>query len=143
MPDNDAAILKALKSKINKLVKVVLDEATLNSDFRQKLENALLEPSSYNSSSKAAKSVTKISKLTKAKEKINLVSFLQENGKERLADELSLKTDTELKAILRTERIKEPRELKTIERQQMIDAILKNASQNLNQGIRVSGISKK
>lgn len=131
MPETDAAIIKVLKSKITKLVKVVLDEATANEEFRLKLESVFGEDAPV---AKPAKTATRTVKASKAKETFNHVSFLQEHGNEKLAAELSLKTDTELKAILRKEKIRNTRELNKMERQQMIDEILQDAESRLGGG---------
>lgn len=153
MLETESAILENLESKITKLAKVVLDEAAANSEFRRKLENVFLDgptPISAVKASKPAKakisaakaskptkakaSVAKTSKQTKAKEKFNTVIFLQENGRAKLQEELSLKTETELKSILRNEGIRKPKELKSIEREQMIDEIIRDAARRLESG---------
>ncbi|MBO0721628.1 MAG: hypothetical protein J2P41_12445 [Blastocatellia bacterium] len=153
MPETDAGILKDLKSKIAKLAKLVADEAAANSEFRHKLQSVFMDKPTPISAAKVSKptkakvsaakaskptkakvSAAKAPRPTKAKENFNSVVFLQENGRDKLQDELSLKTETELKLILRNEGIRKPKELKSIEKEQMIDEIIHDAERRLKAG---------
>jgi hypothetical protein len=62
------------------------------------------------------------------------VNYLQENGEEKLQEELNKKTDTELRQVLRSEGVKIGKDLKTIEREEMIQEIISNTKRRLKQG---------
>jgi len=64
----------------------------------------------------------------------NAVSYLQDNGEEKLQEELNKKTDTELKQVLRSEGMKTGKDLKTIEREEMIQEIISNTKRRLKHG---------
>jgi len=64
----------------------------------------------------------------------NAVSYLQDNGEDKLQEELNKKTDTELRQVLRSEGVKTGKDLKTIEREEMIQEIISNTKRRLKQG---------
>ncbi len=139
MSDNDTVVLKALKSKLNGLLKIVLAEAENNEGFRKSLEELLLGSPAPKSSRKASQTGPKPVRTRKVKEKFNTVGFLEQHGEDGLIKELSSKSETELKGILRNEKLKRPKGVKVFEREQMIEEIVKDAKNRLYHGLIPAG----
>ncbi len=120
--------LKAIESKLNNLVKVIMNKAESDPEFASKLEEVLLSDS-------LRKSIS--NKKTKAKkENFNAVAYLHEHGEPKLQEELSTKTDDELRQIMRSEGIKiqKVKGVKSIDRQEIIEEIVLKTQRRLNQG---------
>lgn len=128
MPETEKQNLKDLEIKLKKLVECILSKAASDTEFAQQLEEAL-------SGNSLPRSVPlKASKNKNPKKAFNAVSYLQEHGESLMREELESKTDTELKQTLQAISSKKAKDLKNIERQQLIDEIVVNASRVLNQG---------
>lgn len=128
MSETEKQNLKNLEIKLKKLVECILSKAASDPEFAQQLEEAL----SGNSLPRSVPS--KVSKNKNPQKAFNAVSYLQEYGESLMREELESKTDTELKQILQAISSKKAKDLKNIERQQLIDEIVVNASRVLNQG---------
>lgn len=129
MQETETPNIRALKIKINKLAKIILDELSVNPSFCQKLEEMLIESSPMSSIS-----VVKAPTAKKAKLVFNPVRYLQENSEEFLLKELDTKTETELKGIMRAEGLKKPKGVKIYGKEEIIKDIVNAAKQNLKQG---------
>ena len=126
MSETNSEILKAIEIKLNSLVRCILTEAEKNTEFAGQLEEILISDSLKNDLGE--------SKRRTPKELFNVVGFLHENGVDKLREELETKTDSELREILRSEGIKKGKELKTVERQQMLEEIVISSQRRLTQG---------
>jgi hypothetical protein len=126
MSEAKPEILKALEIKLTNLLRCILDEAERSDDFAQQLEDILISDS--------LKNILRESKKKPKKNVFNAVGFLHENGVDKLREELEGKTDSELREILRSEGIKKGKELKSIDRQQMIEELISISGQRLSQG---------
>ena len=118
--------LKNLEIKLKNLMKCVLDKAATDSEFARQLEESL-----------SSDSLHKIVSSSKSKSKkiiFNAVAYLHKHDESELRKELENKIDTELKQILQAESNKKGKDLKNIERQQLIDEIITNANCVLKQG---------
>jgi hypothetical protein len=63
------------------------------------------------------------------------VTFLHEHGEERLRGELGLKTDSELREIIRREGILKGKEVNALGRDKMINDIVSHSDRRLRQGV--------
>ena len=126
MPEIDVVMLKSLETKLTNLVTCILNKASSDPEFARQLEEIVLSDS-------LQKTIRESKKKTK-KHVFNAVTYLHENGEDKLRVELEGKTDTELRQVLRTEGIRKGKELKNIERQKMIEEIIANSSRKLKQG---------
>jgi hypothetical protein len=64
----------------------------------------------------------------------NTVKYLQEHGEDKLQTELRQKQKSELQQIIRSEGIKSPKNLKTLECEDMVREIISNAKRQLKHG---------
>lgn len=126
MSETNPEIQKALETKLTNLLRCVLTEAEKNEEFAQRLEEILISDSLRNILGENKKKLQK--------DAFNVVGFLHEHGEDKLREELGIKTDSELKEILRSEGIKKGKELRTIDRQQMIEEIVTKSQRRLRQG---------
>lgn len=126
MSGTNKEYLKEIESKLTNLIRVVLNEAEVNHEFYLKLEEVIVSDS--------LKAIPKISKKQQAKAYFNVVAFLKEQGAEKLTAHLETQPNDDLREILRAEGIRKGKELKSIERQQMIEEIIQTAERRLNQG---------
>ena len=128
MSETEKQNLKDLEIKLKKLMECILSKAASDTEFAYQLEEAL----SGNSLPRSVSS--KVSKNKNPKKAFNAVSYLQEHGKILMREELESKTDSELKQTLQAISSKKAKDLKNIDRQQLIDEIIVNANRVLNQG---------
>jgi hypothetical protein len=126
MSETNPEILRALETKLTNLSRCILNEAERNDEFARRLEEVLISDSLRN--------ILGETKKKPQKDIFNSVGFLHENGEGKLREELERKTDSELREILRSEGIKKGKELKVINRQQVIEEIITNSQRRLTQG---------
>lgn len=126
MSEIDLTILKALETKLTNIVSCVLNKASNDPEFARQLEEILLSDS-------LQKTLREGKKKTK-KHEFHPVTFLHEYGEEKLRTELEGKTDAELRLVLRSEGIRKGKELKSIERKEMIEEIMSDSGRKLKQG---------
>jgi len=126
MLETNSEILKAIEIKLNGLVRCILDEAGRNAEFANQLETILISDS--------LKSALGEPKKKLPREIFNVVGFLHENGLDKLREELERKTDSELREILRSEGLKKGKDLKSVEREQMLEEIITSSQRRLTQG---------
>ncbi len=126
MSENKEESIKALEARLYAFVQIVLDEASRNPEFSHQLEGVLLGDT--------VKVVHVEPSKKKIKESLDVVGFLHEHGENKLREALSTKADNELKTIVRAEGIRKGKELKALERHQMIEEILQTAARRLGQG---------
>jgi hypothetical protein len=116
--------LKLLEQKLDDLKQCILHQAKLDVEFASQLKKVLLIDSN-----------NFIPPDKKKKEDIfNPVSFLHENGKGKLVELLNEKTNSELIVIIRSLSIMKSKELKGIERSEMLNTVINYAEKELNQG---------
>jgi hypothetical protein len=118
--------LKNLEIKLKNLLVCVLHKAETDSEFARQLEEALLSDSLHKVVSPNKKRSKRIN--------FNAVDYLHQNAESELRNELENKTDDELKQILQTGSNKKAKDLKNIERKQLVDDIISNANRVLKQG---------
>jgi len=116
--------LKLLERQLRRLVNAVIEKAQSDSDFAQQLGKIL-------NLSKAA-DLNKIEKTSKTI--FNAVDILHREGSEALRHELELRTDTELKDILRQEGVRKQKSQKPFVRNDAILTIIARAERQLHQG---------
>ena len=126
MSETEKQNLKNLEIKLKNLMKCVLDKAATDSEFAHQLEEALLSDSLHR--------IVASGKSKSKKSTFNAVAYLHEHDESKLRDELKDKTDDELKQVLQAESNKKSKNLKNIERQQLVDEIIANANCVLKQG---------
>lgn len=126
MSEVNPARLKALELKLTSLMNCILNKAAIDADFMSQLEEVLLSDS--------LRAVLRESKKKAKKSFFNPVAYLHEHNENELRTELEGKTDTDLRLILRSEGIRKGKELKNIERRQMIDEIIQSSVRRLRQG---------
>ncbi|WP_448572075.1 hypothetical protein [Trichothermofontia sp.] len=128
MSETEKQNLKDLEGKLQAFLACILKKAESDIEFRQEIGIALQgDFSAKNPSSRISKSRSK-------KNTFNAVDYLHEHNVSLLREELETKTDTELKQILQANSNKKAKDLKKIEREQLIDEIVENANRVLNQG---------
>ena len=126
MSELNPAQIKALEIKLTNLVNCILNKALVDAEFANRLEEVLISDS--------LRVLLKERKKKPIKSVFNPVAFLQEHNEIELRTELEEKTDTDLRSILRSEGIRKGKELKNIERQQMINEIVQSSIRRLKQG---------
>jgi hypothetical protein len=125
MPKSDPKLVKSLEAKLTRVVRCVAAKAADDPEFAQQLADAL------GTNGRGAPP----EKPTPAKRThFNPVTFLHENGEERLRAELGYKTDSELRDIVRAEGILKGKEVNALEREKMISDIVSHADRRLHQG---------
>lgn len=123
MPDSTQNA-KLLERQLRQLVNAVIEKAQSDSDFARQLAKIL-------NLSKAADS----SKIEKASKTVfNAVDVLHREGREALQLQLELRTDTELKDILRREGVRKQKSQKPFVRNDAISTIVTRAERQLYQG---------
>lgn len=120
------ATTKSIESKLRKLVDCVIKKARSDDQFARELEKCLVDRLSSDDSDSGTSKAEVPS--------FNIVTFLHEHGEEKLRQELHLKTDSDLRTILRLEGIARGKESKSLDRNIMITDLLKYAARKLNQG---------
>lgn len=126
MLEADQALLKAIQTKLTNLVACVLNKAAHDAAFARELDEILLSDS--------LRKVIVRGKAKGGKLLFNPVAFLHEHGAERLRAELELKTDAELREIVRAQGVIKGAALRTAERQAMISELMVSAEHRLKQG---------
>lgn len=127
MSETEQQPLKNLEQKLENFLNCLLEKAENDSEFAYQLEQAL--------SSKSSLEPTK-SRIRKRlnKKVFNAITFLHQNGEDLMREELNNMTDNELKKILQELGARKTKDLKTLERQKVIDEIIAKANCDLNQG---------
>lgn len=115
---------KLLERQLRRLINAVIEKAQSDSDFARQLAKIL-------NLSKAADS-GKIEKASKTA--FNAVDILHREGREALQLQLELRTDTELKDILRQEGVRKQKSQKPFVRNDAILTIITRAERQLHQG---------
>jgi hypothetical protein len=123
---HNSSNLKKIELKLKNLVRCVLDKAATDSDFSRQLEEILLSDS--------LSQVIATPKCKPARSDFKSVDYLDQHGESKLREELNCKTDTELRQILKEESNRKVKDLKNVERQQIIDDIVANTNRVLKQG---------
>ena len=126
MSQHNSPNLKKLEVKLKNLVKCILDKAETDSEFSRQLEEILLSDS--------LNQVISTRKSKPARSSFKSVDYLDQHGESKLREELNSKTDTELQQILKGESNRKVKDLKNVERQQLIGDIIANADRVLKQG---------
>jgi hypothetical protein len=121
---SDSPDLKLLERQFRRLVKAVIEKAQSDSDFAKQLAKIL-------NLSKAARS----GETEKASRTVfNAVDILHREGREALQHQLELRTDTELRNILRQEGVRKQKSQKPFVRNDAILTIITRAERQLHQG---------
>lgn len=116
--------LKVVETKLRKFVDCVIKKARSDDQFAGELAKILLSRTGSDSEEgNPTKQPT-----------FEVVSFLHAKGEEKLRNELSLMTDSDLRTLFRVEGLARGKEIKTLERETMISELIKYAVQKLNQG---------
>jgi hypothetical protein len=123
---HDSPNLRKLEVKLKNLVDCILDKAATDPEFSRQLEEILLSDS--------PSQVISTRKSKPARSSFRSVDYLDQHGEEKLGQELNSKTDTELRQILKEESNRKVKDLKNIERQQLIEEIITNADRVLKKG---------
>lgn len=126
MSQHNQPNLKKLEVKLKKLMECILDKAATDSEFSRQLEEILLSDS--------LSQVISTRKSKPERSGFKSVDYLDQYGESKLREELNSKTNTELRQILREESNRKVKDLKNVERQQLIDDISANADRVLKQG---------
>jgi hypothetical protein len=126
MPATDPKLLRSLNAKLTRLMRCVIAKAGDDPDFAQQLGDVLRGNRRDGSRSEEP--------APPKRKHFNPVTFLHENGPERLRAQLGYKTDSELRDIIRGEGIVKGKEVNTLERDKMIDDIIAHADRRLHQG---------
>ncbi len=116
--------LKLLERQLRRLVNAVIEKAQSDSDFAKQLAKIL-------NLSKA----TGLSQIEKTSKTVfKAVDILHREGREGLRHQLELRTDTELKDILRQEGVRKQKSQKSFVRNDAILTIITRAERQLHQG---------
>lgn len=126
MSETNPPNLRAIEGKLRNLLSCILDRATKDATFAHQLEEIFLTDS--------FRKTTATKKKKTQGRYFNAVEFLHVNGEAKLRAALDSKTDSELRLILRSDGIRKGQDLKSIERPEMIDEIVRNAERRLKQG---------
>lgn len=133
MLNDNTNILDDIEMKLKSLVDCIISKAANDSGFALQLEKILLiELSKKETLVDSIKEVTKNKK--DKKQNFNSVDYLHNHGEIKLRDELNLRTDNELKQILRASGSGKTRIPKTVERQKLIEDIVMITTRTLKQG---------
>ena len=123
----------ALQRKLKDLVDCVLAKVEEDSSFAEQLAQILLTDA-------ARDRLGKKGKHKKAGDIFNPVLFHKEHGEQELYRQLESKTDDDLRAIARMQGLRKGKELKTLEREQLLIEIVDGAKAKLKQGKTVAGV---
>ena len=115
------------------LVDCIIAKAATDSEFAMQLEKILLSELPVTEISVNPIKETIKNKKDK-KQNFNPVDYLHNHGEIKLRDELNLRTDNELKQILRASGSGKTRIPKTVERQKLIEDIVMITTRTLKQG---------
>ena len=115
---------KLVERQLRRFVSIVIEKAQSDSEFAAQIANILNPP-------KAADGV-ETEKAAKAA--FNVVDILHREGREALQRQLELRTDSELKDILRQEGVRRQKSQKPFVRNDAILIIITRAEQQLHQG---------
>jgi hypothetical protein len=126
MPSDDQE-LKAVKARLEALLRCIVAKAESDTDFAEKIKEILLSDSVRSSIRK--KATRKLSR-----EVFDPVGFLGRNDANRLEQELSAKPTSELGDIVRLHRVLSTKVIKTTERKELIGLIVTYAQRKLDQG---------
>jgi len=115
---------KAIETRLRKFVDYVIKKARSDDQFADELAKIF----SSRTSSPPERAVQS------KRPTFQVVTFLHENGEEKLRNELSLMTDSDLRDLFRMEGLARGKEIKTLERDVLISELIKYAVRKLNQG---------
>ena len=115
------------------LVDCIIAKAATDSEFAMQLEKILLSELPVTEISVNPIKETIKNKKDK-KQNFNPVDYLHNHGEIKLRDELNLRTDNELKQVLRASGSGKTRIPKTVERQKLIEDIVMITTRTLKQG---------
>ena len=133
MLKDNPKIVNDLKIKMKNLVDCIIAKAATDSEFAMQLEKILLSELPVTEISVNPIKETIKNKKDK-KQNFNPVDYLHNHGEIKLRDELNLRTDNELKQILRASGSGKTRIPKTVERQKLIEDIVMITTRTLKQG---------
>ncbi|MDL5052167.1 hypothetical protein QQ056_01095 [Oscillatoria laete-virens NRMC-F 0139] len=125
MPDNKPNI-KLLETKLLRLAKCILRKAQDDHEFAAQLLDTLSNTEERKGEAKRLPEDPKSS--------FNVVEFLHLQGREKLQQELNLMTDSELRALVRSEGIAKGKDSKSLIRHQLVEALLVHSTRRLSQG---------
>jgi predicted component of type VI protein secretion system len=125
--ETEKQLLKSVEIKLENLFNCILDKAASDSEFAYQLEEILSSKSSIGSNKSRIKKRAK-------KNVFDAPKYLYDNGEIPMREELDKMMDSELKQILQEVSGKKPKDLKNLERQQLMDEIVTNTNRILNQG---------
>ena len=126
MPSDDQE-LNAVKARLAALLRCIVTKAESDTDFAAELKEILL-------SDTIRTSIRKRVPRKQAREVFDPVAFLGSADGKRLGQELSSKTTSDLRDIIRVHRVLPPKRAKTTEREELIDLLLAYAQRKLDQG---------
>lgn len=133
MLKDNPKIVNDLKIKMKNLVDCIIAKAATDSEFAMQLEKILLSELPVTEISVNPIKETIKNKKDK-KQNFNPVDYLHNHGEIKLRDELNLRTDNELKQVLRASGSGKTRIPKTVERQKLIEDIVMITTRTLKQG---------
>ena len=133
MLKDNPKIVNDLKIKMKNLVDCIIAKAATDSEFAMQLEKILLSELPVTEISVNPIKETIKNKKDK-KQNFNPVDYLHNHGEIKLRDELNLRTDNELKQVLRVSGSGKTRIPKTVERQKLIEDIVMITTRTLKQG---------
>ena len=133
MLKDNPKIVNDLKIKMKNLVDCIIAKAATDSEFAMQLEKILLSELPVTEISVNPIKETIKNKKDKT-QNFNPVDYLHNLGEIKLRDELNLRTDNELKQILRASGSGKARIPKTVERQKLIEDIVMITTRTLKQG---------
>jgi len=132
MPDS---IQKNIETTLEKLFKCICNEAQRNKEFAEKIHSVFINNSNKTvSTCESAKAENKKDEPEKSTNQFNPIQILSEKGADKLKNELDIKSNTELKDIVRFEGIEKGKKLASLERNAMINKIIDHSHKLLNQG---------
>jgi hypothetical protein len=123
MPDNTKD-LKLIERQLQQLVSAIIEKAESDSDFAMQLAKILIF-----SKTADRRESEKTGQVT-----FNAVDILHREGREALQRQLELRTDSELKTILRQEGVRRQKSRKPLVRDDAILTIITRAENQLHQG---------
>ena len=127
MSNVNDGVLRAIETKLQNLVRCILNRAAVDQTFARELEEVLLTDS-------LAKKLRERKGKAPRPEVFQPVPYLHAHGKQKLQVALSEMTDDNLRAIVRAEKMRRGKDVKGIDRQTMIAEILRHTQQRLQQG---------
>ena len=125
------ANLIAVKAKLRRLVDACLKQAESHPDFAVELEDILLSDSLKRDMPRKRPRVD-----------VDVVNELANSGEDGLKSRLDALADSELRLLAKADGALNGKELKEVDRSQVIDALIAVAMRKLNQGGSFLGLSK-